>query len=149
MKRNVRLSVALHGLVHLAEETGPLRTSEELARCVGTNPVVIRRTFARLREAGLLRSHAGPGGGWRLARPAAEISLGEVCRALGERLLISVDLAAPTGCRLQSAVSSVLDGVIDEAEALLLARLDGVTLVEFIGRAGPRKSSEAHRERTG
>jgi len=70
MKRNERLSVALHVLLHMAERPSAAMTSEEMAACVGTNSVVIRRTFAGLREAGIVSSVKGHGGGWRIARRA-------------------------------------------------------------------------------
>lgn len=115
-------------LVHLAERSeGPV-TSEELAACVRTNAVVIRRTLAGLREAGLVASVPGPGGGWSLAREAEMISLGEVCGALGERLLFAIDLALESGCRVQGVVSGVLDDVLEEAEVLLLERLVRISL---------------------
>jgi len=134
MKRNRRLSVALHVLAHLAERSDTLRTSEDLAHCVGTNPVVIRRTLAGLRDAGFVRSAAGHGGGWSLARNPEAISLGEVCRALGERLLFAVDLAAPSGCRVQAAVTGVMDGFLNDAEALLLERLNRVSVANLASR---------------
>jgi Rrf2 family protein len=138
MKRSQRLSVALHVLVHLAERTHEPQTSEQLAGCVRTNPVVIRRTLAGLREAGLVRSAAGHGGGWTLAREPAEISVGEVCTALGERLLFAVDLALEKGCSVQGAVSGVLDEFLDDAEALLLARLGEISLADLAGRVHRR-----------
>lgn len=66
MKRNSRLSAVLHALLHMAERDRPM-TSEELAACLHTNPVVVRRTMAGLREAGLVTSGRGHGGGGRLA----------------------------------------------------------------------------------
>lgn len=136
MKRSHRLSVALHVLVHLAEPPDILRTSEDLARCVGTNPVVIRRTLAGLRDAGFVRSVAGHGGGWALARDPHAISLGEVCRTLGERLLFAIDLAAPSGCRVQEAVTDVMDAFLNDAEELLLERLDRVSIASLASRIG-------------
>lgn len=145
MRSARRLSVALHVLVHLADRRDARRTSEDLARCVETNPVVIRRTLAGLREAGFVASVAGHGGGWALARDPAEITLGQVCKALGERLLFAVDLAAPSGCSVQAAVTGALDGFLEEAEALLVERLDRVSVADVAarrrgvsGRAGAR-----------
>lgn len=138
MKRSYRLSVALHVLVHLAERAGAAMTSEQLAACVPTNPVVIRRTLARLREIGVVGSTPGPGGGWRLARDPARISVGEVCAALGERLLFAVDLALESGCQVQAAVSGVLDDVLRDAEARLLERLGGISLSDLAARVRGR-----------
>ena len=64
MKRNSRLSSTLHILVHMAEVPDRALTSEELAGFIHTNPVVVRRTIAGLREAGIVtsgRGHAGDG----------------------------------------------------------------------------------------
>jgi Rrf2 family protein len=142
MKRSKRLSVALHVLVHLAERPAAPMTSGDLARCVRTNPVVIRRTLAGLRDVGFVESTAGHGGGWSLARDPAHISLGEVCSALGERLLFAVDLALQSGCRVQGAVSRVLDGFLRDSETLLLERLGRISLADLTAqlhvRGAPR-----------
>jgi DNA-binding IscR family transcriptional regulator len=134
MPRSSRFSVALHVLTHLVDAPEPL-TSEHLAGCVGTNPVVVRRTLAGLREAGLVASTRGTGGGWALARDPARVSLRDVQAALGERLLQGIDVtgpgvgSAPGGtCRIQRAVAGTLDDFLDEAEALLAARLARITL---------------------
>jgi DNA-binding IscR family transcriptional regulator len=134
MPRSNRFSVALHVLTHLVEAPEP-QTSEQLAACVGTNPVVVRRTLAGLREARLVTSSRGPGGGWWLARDAAEVTLRDVHAALGERLLQGIDVAGPrppgSGCRIQRAVAGTLDEVLDDAEALLAARLGRITLASL------------------
>jgi len=60
MSRDSRLSGVLHILLHMAERQGPV-TSEALAKIMQTNPVVIRRTLAGLRERGYVRSEKGHG----------------------------------------------------------------------------------------
>src|SRR5262245_59094258 len=42
----------------------------------------LEQIFQELKKAGLIGSKRGPRGGYHLARPAAEISLGDVVRAL-------------------------------------------------------------------
>jgi Rrf2 family protein len=137
MPRSSRFSVALHVLTHLAEAPEP-QTSEHLAACVGTNPVVVRRTLAGLREAGLVDSSRGTGGGWVLVRDAAEITLRDIYAALGERLLQAVDVAGPRtprgGCLIQRAVAGTLDDFLEDAEALLAARLNRITLASLAAR---------------
>ena len=78
MKRSSRLSLALHALVHLHKQPGEAITSSTLAQCLMTNPVVVRRVLGELREAGIVGSTKGHDGGWRLLRPAGEISLRQV-----------------------------------------------------------------------
>ena len=60
MKRNSRLSLALHTLGHMSINSGHVQTSAEIAQHVGTNPVVVRRVLGRLREAGFIENKEGP-----------------------------------------------------------------------------------------
>ncbi len=131
MKRNGRYFLAVHALLHLAEHPEAALTSEVLAECAGTNPVVVRRTFAGLREAGIVASRKGRGGGWHLARPAAEVTLEQVQRALGERA-ITVDAGdGRPGCLVESAVQRARDGALADAARVLDARLAQVTLADL------------------
>jgi Rrf2 family protein len=138
MKRDGKLSLALHALGHMARAPAPL-TSEAIAAHNGTHAVVVRRVLGRLREAGMVASGKGHAGGWRLARAAETISVAEVYRALGERALAAPRLDAPPGCAIEAALHDAVDGALAEAEALLLARLAAVSVAD-LARAmdGPR-----------
>ena len=128
MKRDSRLSGMLHVMLHMAEHDGPV-TSEGLARAMGTNPVVIRRIMAGLRDAGYLHSEKGHGGGWKIACDLSEVTLRDVYVALGnpEILAMGNRTEAP-GCLVEQAVNAALGEAFDEAEALLLRRFGEVTL---------------------
>ncbi|MEQ8267704.1 MAG: Rrf2 family transcriptional regulator [Parvibaculum sp.] len=128
MKRDSRLSGVLHVLLHMAEQEGPV-TSEVLARAMGTNPVVIRRIMAGLREAGYVRSEKGHGGGWRLDCELAAVTLADIYAALGRPSLLAMgNRTEAPGCLVEQAVNAALTDAFDEAEALLLARLGEATL---------------------
>ena len=146
MRRSNRFSVALHVLMHMAERPDEPATSEHLAACARTNPVVVRRTLAGLREAGLVASAAGHGGGWTLARAPESITLRDVHEALGERLLFALDFnGGNPGCRVQRAVSGTLDDFLHDAEALLAARLSRITLADVAAQVrstGPGTDTE-------
>lgn len=128
MKLDSRLSGVLHLLLHMAEREGPV-TSEMLARAMGTNPVVVRRMMAGLRRRGYVRSEKGHGGGWSLACDLQAITLRQIYEALGApRLLAMANRGQAPTCLVELAVNAALDDAFQEAEALLLARLGGVTL---------------------
>lgn len=128
MKRDSRLSGVLHVLLHMAEQEGPV-TSEVLARAMGTNPVVIRRIMAGLREAGYVRSEKGHGGGWRLDCDLGAVTLADIYAALGRPSLLAIgNRTEAPGCLVEQAVNAALTDAFDEAEALLLKRLGQVTL---------------------
>ncbi len=83
MNKNQRFAISVHALTLLASSEEPL-TSEAIAGSVDTNPVVIRRTMASLREHGLVGSKSGAHGGWHLLRKPKQIALCDIYRSLGE-----------------------------------------------------------------
>lgn len=131
MKRDSRLSGMLHVLLHMAEHSGPA-TSETLAKAMDTNPVVVRRTMAGLRAAGLVHSEKGHGGGWQLARPPAAIALRDVHDALGGPALLAIGHRNESpGCLVEQAVNAALSESLRAAEAALLERFAQVTLADL------------------
>jgi len=123
--------MSLHALLHMADAARPF-TSEELASGMQTNAVVIRRTFAGLRRAKILRSTKGHGGGWVLARPLAEIKLGDVYAALGAPMVFALgNRNESPGCLVEQAVNRAMEAAFAEAEKVLVRQLHGVTLAEL------------------
>lgn len=131
MRRDSRLSVALHVLLHM-EEMGPVVTSEAIGQLMQANPVVVRRTMAGLRDAGILHSEKGHGGGWSLARKLDSVTLGDVYAALGTPALFSIGHRNESpGCLVEQAVNHALGKVLDEAEALLMTQLRSISVADL------------------
>lgn len=144
MKRDTRLSSMLHLLLHMAQAGRPL-TSEELARMLRTNPVLVRRTLAGLRERRLVSAEKGHGGGWVLVRPLASVTLCDVYEALGEPELFALGHRADQpNCRVEQAVKASLDQTLSEAEALVLARLREVTLATLLEAGNLHHPDDPH-----
>jgi DNA-binding IscR family transcriptional regulator len=152
MKRDSRLSGVLHVLLHMAEQDGPV-TSEVLAKAMCTNPVVIRRIMGGLRDEGYVRSEKGHGGGWSLACDLSRVTLRDVYEALGRPTLLAIgNRSEAPGCLVEQAVNAALDEACQQAEALLLLRLDDVTLAmlsadfhaRLTARKGPYDIKAAH-----
>lgn len=138
MKRSSRLSLALHALVHLHKQPDAAITSATLATCLMTNPVVVRRVLGELREAGIVASAKGHDGGWRLLRPASAISLRQVYAAMGESLLIRTESdPGDIACGIVRTVNSVMGAFLADAEALLAARLERVSIEDIAAKATP------------
>lgn len=150
MRSDSRLSRMLHALIHMDRHDGAM-TSEQLAQMLSTNPVVVRRTMAGLRDQGIVRSEKGHGGGWALNRPLAEVSLLDIYRALGDPRLFAIGLADDDPrCLVEQAVNAAVADTLTAAEALVIARFGEVTLADiardFDGRFAAvvgRKESEA------
>jgi len=131
MRSDSRLSGVLHVLLHMAEHRGRV-TSEVLAKAMKTNPVVIRRIMAGLRDKGYIRSEKGHGGGWTLACDLSKVTLLDIYAALGSPSVLAISNRTETpGCLVEQAVNAALDQAFQDAEALLLSRLGQVTLAKL------------------
>ena len=124
MNASSRFVVATHILAgfHCVKKVSGLTsvTSDFIAESVNTNPVVIRRLLGQLKNAGLVRSHAGSKGGFSLAKPTNRITLLEVYKATEEGSLFHFHYSdpnqdCPVGCTIQAS----LQDVCTEAESAL------------------------------
>jgi Rrf2 family protein len=117
MAVNTRFATGVHALVLLAAEPDVLQTSEDVARKLNTNPVVIRRVFSLLQQAEIVESQKGPHGGSKLARPAKEITLSDVHRALdaGE-LFHSGSFPAASHAKINSTLDQIFANVSKAVE---------------------------------
>lgn len=146
MKRDSRLSSVLHALLHMAFVKRPM-TSEALAQCMGTHPVVVRRTMAGLREAGFVRSEKGHGGGWTFACALDAVTLKDIHAALGEPAMFAIgNRNENPSCLVEQAVNAALETAFAEAEALLLERFGAVTLAVLAEEFSARAKAAGHME---
>ena len=131
MRRNSRLSLALHTLSHMAGEPDRVRTSTDIADHAGTNPVVVRRVLGKLRKAGLLSSDKGHAGGWRLAKSAGAITLADVYLALDERFVSgNGGDVEPSHCSVETSLQARVSEVLEEVEESLVARLRETSILD-------------------
>ncbi|MCW2803965.1 MAG: hypothetical protein QOF52_2647 [Propionibacteriaceae bacterium] len=85
MRLSARVDYALRAVSELAAADTP-RTVDQLSAAQKIPNKYLESILGELRRGGLLRSQRGPDGGYRLARPAAEISIADVIRALDGEL---------------------------------------------------------------
>ena len=106
-------------------------TSAELAQCMGTNAVVVRRTMAGLREPAWCAPKKAMAAAGRLPAISA-VTLRDIYAALGapSLLAVGVHLQSPS-CLVEQAVNRALNDAFAEAEALLINRLGPVTLARL------------------
>lgn len=131
MRGDSRLSRMLHVLIHLGRRK-EAATSELIAKMLNTNPVVVRRTMAGLRERGYVQSEKGHGGGWTLSKRLDEITLLDVYEALERpELFCLVSASDHPGCLVELAVNEALEDARRDAEALLLSRFATLRLSDI------------------
>ena len=93
----------------------------------------LEQLFVRLRRAGLVASVRGPGGGYRLARPAPDIRIAEVMAAVDERLnAMGCEGAPGDGCG-DSKAQCLTHALWEQLSAHVHVFLSRTTLADVIG----------------
>jgi DNA-binding IscR family transcriptional regulator len=126
---NCRFTVSIHMLCLLATKQPEPLTSEYIAGSVNTNPVVIRRLLAVLRQAGLVRSQPGVTGGWVLVPDAAAITLGKLYQIVNPGTVFSMHTRPPNPrCPIGSNIQRGLSLHYLKAQTALEAELARSTI---------------------
>jgi Rrf2 family protein len=136
MSANSRMTVAVHILSYLVfasrKRPDPV-TSDEIARSVRTNPVVIRRLLSRLHKAGLVRSHRGANAGWTLARSPKTMTLLDVYTVVHDEGLFRLHASPPNPqCPIGRGLPPTLRRVYGTLEDDLRRRLARTNVDEVL-----------------
>ena len=126
----------LKALVHLARlPAGETTRSQEIAAANNVPKKFLDAILGDLRNAGIVHSRKGPGGGYRLARAPGAIKIGHVIRTIDGPL-------APLPCASRTAYQPCRDcGNVNACNVRLLMTevrdsiaevLDRVTLVDLV-----------------
>jgi Rrf2 family protein len=127
---SARVDYATRALLTLAAAAGEPLTADQLAATQHLPVRFLENILTELRRAELVTSQRGRGAGYRLARPAEDISVADVIRAL------EGPLAEVHGLRPESAVydgaAAHLQDVWVAVRASLRAVLEAVTLSDIV-----------------
>jgi Rrf2 family protein len=135
---SARTEYGLRAMLALAAEPdGAPLTGESLADREGLPAKFLESIMADVRRAGLVVSRRGPGGGYRLARPATSVTVADVMRALDG------PLADVRGLRPESVSydgpAEHLPEVWVAARASLRSVLDHVSIADVVTGALPAR----------
>ena len=116
MKLSTKGRYAMVALADLAlQPASALASLGDISRRQDISLPYLEQLFVKLRRAGLVESARGPGGGYRLARPAAEIRVAEVLAAVDETVSAMRAGAgasgAVSGTRAQSMTNRLWEGL--------------------------------------
>ncbi|MBB3045170.1 Rrf2 family transcriptional regulator [Nocardioides sp. LMS-CY] len=83
MRVSAKSDYALRALIEMASRVdGRAVSAEELGRLQEIPHGFLQAILADLRRAGVVMSQRGQSGGWRMGRPAADVSVADVIRAV-------------------------------------------------------------------
>ena len=116
-------------LTVLAAQSATVLSASELAERAGLETPTVSKLLKPLAQAGLVEGFRGTNGGYRLARPAADISLIEIVAAM-EGPLGMTECSLPAGqcgieahCGVRANWRQINDVVVDALRAVTLAQM--------------------------
>jgi Rrf2 family protein len=127
---SARTDYAVRAMLAVAASGQHLVKAAELAAAQEIPLSFLQGILLDLRRVGLLHSHRGVDGGYALARPASDITIGDVVRAVGGALTTVRGLpitttsyhGAATGLRdVWLAVEEAIEGVVDHTTLAALS----------------------------
>jgi Rrf2 family protein len=123
---------ALLILAHLHQRAGG-GTARAIAERFGLSRPFVANILKELCQNGFVASSRGVNGGYTLARPLGEVTVGALLVALDERFRLTVCNSHghpdPAGCTVEQ--SCPIKGPLAEMHARIMAVLDGVTLADL------------------
>jgi Rrf2 family transcriptional repressor of oqxAB len=143
---DIRFPTALQIMLSLAlaeQRTVSHLSSSQLAESLGANPSFVRKLLVPLVQNELLRSQMGKAGGVRLARPAGEITLRDIYRAVvADTKIWAPRTGIPHRCLVSSNVQGYFEELIDDAQESILTMLGQRTLLQALTELERRDSAK-------
>ena len=137
MRVSAKADYAIRSMIELAGAgDGPVK-AERIAAAQGIPLTFLENIMVDLRRAGLVRSQRGTEGGYWLARPAAEITLADVIRAV-EGPIANVRGRGAEEVEYAGSAEP-LRSVWVAVRASLRRVLESVTLADMVARELPRE----------
>jgi Rrf2 family protein len=133
MRVSAKVDYALRAMLELAAHEGLVK-SDRIASAQAIPQKFLENILIDLRRAELVTSQRGVDGGHALARPAHEISIADVIRAV-EGPIASVRGERPDGLEYQGAARALRDTWL-ELRTAMRGVLEGTTLADLVARSG-------------
>ena len=134
MRVSAKVDYALRALAELAAAPTAPVTAEQLATAQEIPLKFLENILLELRRAEIVSSRRGAEGGYRLAKPADEISLADVIRAV-EGPIATVRGARPEEAEYTGAAAALRDVWI-ELRTSMRGVLEETSLADLVERGG-------------
>jgi Rrf2 family protein len=128
LKVSEAASLALHATAVMAGAGGRRVTARKMASALGVSEAHLSKVLQRLTRAGLVRGTRGPRGGYRLTRPARQISLREVYEAVEGGLEVEHCLLGVPVCGREKCPVA---GLFEKLGREMIRALGKTTLKDF------------------
>lgn len=138
MKLTKASSYALQAVAYLTQQkdlTDPV-ASKKIAEVRKIPERFLLKVLKPLVEKGLLTSVKGPGGGYKLARPAAQISLADIIEAIDEDGLRGFNAGKKIG---NATINNRLEAICKQTAESVRAHLETISVDDLVGKSTESK----------
>lgn len=144
MRISAKVDYAVRAAIELAAAGEELTKADAIARAQEIPPKFLENILGDLRQGGLVRSQRGAEGGYRLARPAEEITLADIIRVV-EGPMASVRGGSPQDVEYSGSAEPLLRVWI-AVRAALRSVAEHVTLADLASGRLPAEIEALTRE---
>jgi len=139
MKLSTKARYAITAMMELAlNENKKPTTLAEISEYQKISLSYLEQLFAKLRSKGLVRGVRGPGGGYHLAVPAANLSIAKIVAAINDEKSKHDQIEIEAGSEQE-----VLESMWDNLSHKLYDFLEGITLQEMVDDYNLQKTTSS------
>ncbi|MCT4557771.1 MAG: Rrf2 family transcriptional regulator [Pelagimonas sp.] len=141
MRVTKRTNIAMRVMMYCAANTGRLVTKHEIAKRCNASENHLAQVINQLAQLGFLHTQRGRNGGLELSRPATDIVIGDIFRALEAPVPLAecfadVDNTCPLtdACRLRTALTDAANAFYETLDPITLDALvcDNFELIDIM-----------------
>ena len=141
MRLSTKARVAVSAMMYLAthDKDGP-SNANEICHDQDISVSYLEQLFAHLRRKGLVVGVRGPGGGYRLGKPADQISVAEIITAVDDHAYVR---PPENVISLYHGEHSKIQGMWRDLSKRLFDFLNGITLAEAVEQSEADEAAQA------
>ncbi len=144
MKLTTKGRYAVTAMLDLAlHQDGGVVTVADISQRQQISVAYLEQLFGRLRRRGLVESVRGPGGGYRLADPTAQIPLTQIVEAVNESIHTTQCGGDPVQCCKGEGQQCLTHDLWEALGQQIAAFLGGITLAQLVAEQRRKEAQVA------
>ena len=133
---------AIRVMLFMAQQDGEVSTAEAAAREMGITYSYFNKVAWKIRMAGLIESVQGPGGGYRIAKNPADITLYDIVTVMEGDICINRCLDEDGFCSRNAAQTCSVHKTLEALQNQMIDTLRSVRISDLCDESSPIQSEK-------
>lgn len=133
---------AIRVMLFMAQQDGEVSTAEAAAREMGITYSYFNKVAWKIRMAGLIESVQGPGGGYRIAKNPADITLYDIVTVMEGDICINRCLDEDGFCSRNAAQTCPVHKTLEALQNQMIDTLRSVRISDLCDESSPIQSEK-------